>query len=404
MKNVMDESVGIGETMGSAKKDIDNFVTTFGKSYRVNAEGMREVAGGLASAREEQLQFGSFDAREKAAARNTQVLDKSTQNLTEAQIANMNSRDAMQSFVQKGVAPATAALNALAQGASKLAGGAAAAVGAPPGGAASGGSGGSGGGGPSLMRKLGMAIGAVGAGPGSDGGGGGGGGVGGGAAPSGPEPHDSPVGAGGRGIGGKPKLVRVSSKTGKSAEVNSEYASKFQGVIDYLDGVGYNIYSLGGYVDRDVRGQPGRKSVHAHGGAIDINPAENPLGSQLVTDMPAEIGKIAAQLGLGWGGNWRSVKDAMHFSVAQNEGGTIKLSDGGIASGPTSGYSATLHGTEAVVPLPNGKTIPVEMAGFSTSLTDQTSLMSQQLDKLDELVRVMQNQVSVSTKILQAAN
>jgi hypothetical protein len=30
--------------------------------------------------------------------------------------------------------------------------------------------------------------------------------------------------------------------------------------------------------------------------------------------------------------------------------------------------------------------------------------MSAQLDKLDELVRVMQNQVSVSTKILQAAN
>jgi len=30
--------------------------------------------------------------------------------------------------------------------------------------------------------------------------------------------------------------------------------------------------------------------------------------------------------------------------------------------------------------------------------------MGRQLDKLDELVRVMQNQVSVSTKILQSAN
>jgi hypothetical protein len=94
----------------------------------------------------------------------------------------------------------------------------------------------------------------------------------------------------------------------------------------------------------------------------------------------------------------------MHFSVAQNEGGTIKLSNGGIASGPTSGYSATLHGTEAVVPLPNGKTIPVEMPGFTSSLADQTSLMSQQLDKLDELVRVMQNQVNLSSKILQRAS
>jgi hypothetical protein len=34
---------------------------------------------------------------------------------------------------------------------------------------------------------------------------------------------------------------------------------------------------------------------------------------------------------------------------------------GGIASGPTSGYNMKLHGTEAVVPLPNGRSIPVEM-------------------------------------------
>jgi hypothetical protein len=77
---------------------------------------------------------------------------------------------------------------------------------------------------------------------------------------------------------------------------------------------------------------------------------------------------------------------------------------GGILSGPKSGFQALLHGTEAVVPLPDGKKIPVEIPGFSTNFADQTSLMSQQLSKLDELVRVMQNQVSVSTKILQAAN
>ncbi|MEY4212857.1 MAG: Synechococcus phage [Pseudomonadota bacterium] len=36
---------------------------------------------------------------------------------------------------------------------------------------------------------------------------------------------------------------------------------------------------------------------------------------------------------------------------------------GGVSSGPTSGYPVTLHGTEAVVPLPNGRAIPVEMKG-----------------------------------------
>jgi len=34
---------------------------------------------------------------------------------------------------------------------------------------------------------------------------------------------------------------------------------------------------------------------------------------------------------------------------------------GGVARGSTSGYPVTMHGTEAVVPLPNGKSIPVEM-------------------------------------------
>ena len=34
---------------------------------------------------------------------------------------------------------------------------------------------------------------------------------------------------------------------------------------------------------------------------------------------------------------------------------------GGVARGSTSGYPATLHGTEAVVPLPNGRAIPVDM-------------------------------------------
>ena len=40
-------------------------------------------------------------------------------------------------------------------------------------------------------------------------------------------------------------------------------------------------------------------------------------------------------------------------------------SKGGIASGPASGYPAVLHGTEAVVPLPGGRSIPVEMKGSS---------------------------------------
>ncbi len=47
------------------------------------------------------------------------------------------------------------------------------------------------------------------------------------------------------------------------------------------------------------------------------------------------------------------------------------LADGGIATGPDTGYRATLHGTEAVVPLPDGKSIPVTLdtTKFDESIT-----------------------------------
>jgi hypothetical protein len=40
-----------------------------------------------------------------------------------------------------------------------------------------------------------------------------------------------------------------------------------------------------------------------------------------------------------------------------------EMAVGGVLKGPMSGYPVTMHGTEAVVPLPNGKSIPVDMKG-----------------------------------------
>ena len=158
----------------------------------------------------------------------------------------------------------------------------------------------------------------------------------------------------GGGAGGQPKLTRISSKSGKSTSVNEKFAPQFQSLIDYLDKTGYEINSLGGFVDRDVRGKPGTKSIHAHGAAIDINPSTNPLGTTLVTDMPSDISSVAAGLGLGWGGNWKSRKDAMHFSAAKSEGGSLlKARNGGMFDGPSSGYDVELHGREMVIPAPD---------------------------------------------------
>jgi hypothetical protein len=78
----------------------------------------------------------------------------------------------------------------------------------------------------------------------------------------------------------------------------------------------------------------------------------------------------------------------------------IQAAMGGIFKGPSDGYPATLHGTEAVIPLPNGQAVPVEMPGFSDMMTSQSGLLAAQLSKLDELISVMRNQLSTSQKIL----
>ena len=59
------------------------------------------------------------------------------------------------------------------------------------------------------------------------------------------------------------------------------------------------------------------------------------------------------------------------FLGFRNGGMSPKMgyADGGIARGPKSGYTATLHGNEAIVPLPNSKSIPVEFTGGNKSNT-----------------------------------
>ena len=47
---------------------------------------------------------------------------------------------------------------------------------------------------------------------------------------------------------------------------------------------------------------------------------------------------------------------------------------GGIASGPESGYTATLHGTEAVVPLGNDRTIPVKFSATGAAGTSNVTI------------------------------
>jgi hypothetical protein len=67
---------------------------------------------------------------------------------------------------------------------------------------------------------------------------------------------------------------------------------------------------------------------------------------------------------------------------------------GGISTGPVSGYSEILHGTEAVVPLPDNRSIPVSMDSSSI-----TAAVNQQSGILAEILRAMQNNNSISSQI-----
>jgi len=75
----------------------------------------------------------------------------------------------------------------------------------------------------------------------------------------------------------------------------------------------------------------GTWSRHAHGGAIDINPFHNPYvkGDLVIPELAsayldrdrelpgmitAEIEVLFADFDWGWGGNWNSSRDWMHFS------------------------------------------------------------------------------------------
>ena len=56
-----------------------------------------------------------------------------------------------------------------------------------------------------------------------------------------------------------------------------------------------------------------------------------------------------------------------HLYPGSRYGSLPRMALGGIARGPHAGYPAVLHGTEAVIPMPNGKSIPVEFAGGSST-------------------------------------
>ena len=114
------------------------------------------------------------------------------------------------------------------------------------------------------------------------------------------------------------------------------------------------------------------------------------------TKTPMVPGTVARQRQEMWAARQKRIRDAEARKAAPKmaNGGVIQAAPGGVDI-----VAGEAGKNEAVVPLPDGKTIPVQIAGSD----EQLGLMSAQLSKLDDLVRVMQNQLGVSQKLLQYA-
>ena len=321
---------------------------------------------------------------------------------TDMRRAQMDSRDALQNLVKAGVQPATAAMSAFSKVTGKvvtalggtvsnavnavvpgtvgaapipMSGGGGAAGGGAAGGGAAGGGGGlagvkdaAGGGGAGFFRALGMGLqglglGATGPGPGTVGN---------------VRPED---------------LIKFTGGTGTSEHFGKLEPSVQQAFLsmaqDYSNLTGDKLQVNSAFRSHDEQAavNPGANpkaapgmSKHNIGRAVDIQSSQKDFLQR------------------------QGLLDRYGFKTLANDPPHIFMKDGGIATGPRSGYAATLHGTEAVIPLPDGKTIPVVMPELTSGLQDQMSMMGAQLVALENLVSIMRDQTTISTKILQAAN
>ena len=83
-----------------------------------------------------------------------------------------------------------------------------------------------------------------------------------------------------------------------------------------VDAAGVSRYA-GAYNHRKIRGSS-RWSNHAYGCAIDLNAAENAMGTK--GNMPQAVVDAFCRQGAKWGGWYKGRKDPMHFEFVDNDG------------------------------------------------------------------------------------
>ena len=103
-------------------------------------------------------------------------------------------------------------------------------------------------------------------------------------------------------------VVRASS--GASAQVNPQYAGRFQCLVRGLESAGYHIDFMGGYRHTNIAGT-NMLSKHAAGKALDINQTGR---NRVTRRLPASASAIASRCGLYHGAGWAHA-DAGHFEI-----------------------------------------------------------------------------------------
>jgi hypothetical protein len=362
---------GLGGALGTSAAELGMFQTQTSLAYGKISD-FAEITKGAA---------GKLDDIAAVQARQRELAEKGLKNQVNASEADLNSMQSMQRFVNIGVNPATSALATLAgvvesltsmlPGKRTTATAAGATAGAATGAAIG-----------SVIPGIGTAIGAgVGAVVG---------GIGGFMAGGGGEKVATT-----QGMIDPDKVIKFTSGTGSRDHFDKLQPAVKQAFLgmarDYNNLTGEKLQvnsafrSLGEQAavnsGANPKAAPGM-SRHNEGRALDIQSSQADF---LISQ--GLLGKYGFRSG-------REFNDPPH----------IFMRDGGIATGPKSGYAATLHGTEAVIPLPDGKTVPVVMPELVSGLRDQMSMMGAQLMALQDMVSLMRDQTTISTKILQAAN
>lgn len=101
---------------------------------------------------------------------------------------------------------------------------------------------------------------------------------------------------------------------GKQVTTNSKIKPCLKAVeadLKYKYKTRYKLHVIGGYSD-----SPGNnpRLFHAYGGAVDINPAQNPMcNGGCGHNIPSSWVRAFRAHGFYWGGNYKNTKDYMHF-------------------------------------------------------------------------------------------